>query len=351
MIFFGLMFSIPIHAKTIVDAYGFDEKTASEMIKKYGKEVSQIESKMVDTLKKSSQEQGQFKMDSIVSQRSALIGKIKKEYGLAYVDFGTIIYPDMNSSYTTIEGVSREQKHRLRYLDAKRPQKEWVVNEKNRKDVIDDMIIYKHLALPMMLNHEMEVSYKNCPVFHCLFGFDKPLLKPYLSRFNEGIVKEKNLILTTLSNHDAHYERRVAAAYLLGHFQNPQEILKILQPYVNDPDSNVRNAAMRVMGQTLNKAKKSDIDTTPFLAALDSPVVTDRNKALYILYIAADSTRVQRQLLMKGRDQLVRLLKLKQPNNHEFAYMILKKISGKDFGENNMKAWESWNLSQSKQYS
>jgi hypothetical protein len=36
------------------------------------------------------------------------------------------------------------------------------------------------------------------------------------------------------------------------------------------------------------------------------------------------------------------MLKLKQPNNHNISYQLLKKISGKDFGEDNSIAWEKW---------
>jgi len=216
--------------------------------------------------------------------------------------------------------------------------------------VIDDMIIYEHIALPMMLRNEAGGNHQKCPVYHCISGFDKSQLKPYLLRFNTGVVNEKKLILTTLSNQQAHPDRRVAAAYLTGHFQNPQEILKTLLPYINDPNANVRNAAMRVIGQTMQKAKQMDIDVTPFLALLDSPVVTDRNKALYVLDSAAESKAVRRQLLTQGSDRFVALLKLKQPNNHEFAYLILKKISGKNFGETNIAAWEKWSLLQRKRY-
>jgi hypothetical protein len=38
--------------------------------------------------------------------------------------------------------------------------------------------------------------------------------------------------------------------------------------------------------------------------------------------------------------KLIKLLRLLQPNNHSIAQSILKKVSGKDFGERNYKAWE-----------
>lgn len=341
-----LAFSVPLSAKTIVDSYGLDDKTSADIVRKYGKEVSHVESLMVDALKKSTQDQKNLNINDLITKRTALIETIKKTYGLVYVDFGTTIYPDTQSAYTTIEGVTEQQKQRLRFIVAKRPMVELVVNEKNKKDVVDDMIIYEDIALPLILKNEVGHKNQPCPVYHCISGFDDARLKPYLNRFNTGVIKEKKRILTTLSNKKSHSRRRVAAVYLMGHFQDPHEILKTLLHYVNDPDANVRNAAMRVIGRTMQKANITDMDVTPFLESLDSPILTDRNKALYVLFSASESMPVKKQILEKGKDHLLALLKLKQPNNHEFAYLILKKISGKDFGETNIAAWERWRSSE-----
>lgn len=61
---------MPICAKTIVDSYGLDEKTSADMIKKYGKEVSHVESLMVDALKNSSQHQKNMDIDPLIAQRT-----------------------------------------------------------------------------------------------------------------------------------------------------------------------------------------------------------------------------------------------------------------------------------------
>ncbi len=39
---------------------------------------------------------------------------------------------------------------------------------------------------------------------------------------------------------------------------------------------------------------------------------------------------------------LLAMLRLQQPNNHDFAYSILKRISGQSFGERDYAAWEAW---------
>lgn len=89
----------------------------------------------------------------------------------------------------------------------------------------------------------------------------------------------------------------------------------------------------------MNKAGIHEIDVMPFVKLLDSPFDTDRNKALLVLMNAANSTSSQQLISQNGHKNLVALLRLKQPNNHEPTYALLKKVSGKDFGPDNADAW------------
>lgn len=203
------------------------------------------------------------------------------------------------------------------------------------------MIKYDRIGLALMMNNKIKQLAAPCPVYHCAMGFEHPKLKPYLKVFNDGAIKEKAMILETL-NHDLDPARRAAAAFLVGHFRDPHEIISVLSPHISDKDEEVRNNVMRVIGATMAKAKIIDIDVSPFLNALDSPSTTDRNKALYVLFNAADSKAAKQVILQKGGKQLVALTRLKQPNNHDWAYLILKKISGKDFGATNSAGWAAW---------
>jgi hypothetical protein len=36
------------------------------------------------------------------------------------------------------------------------------------------------------------------------------------------------------------------------------------------------------------------------------------------------------------------MLRLSQPNNHDFAYKILRTVSGKDYKARDYAAWEKW---------
>ena len=127
----------------------------------------------------------------------------------------------------------------------------------------------------------------------------------------------------------------------MGHFQDPKEIVSILSFHVDDPDETVRNNVIRVISETLRKSKIT-IDVSPFLSLLDSPFLTDRNKSLSVLWLASESSEGKKQIIQSGGDKLLSILALKQPNNHDLAYIILKNVSGKDFGEYNIAAWKQW---------
>lgn len=97
-----------------------------------------------------------------------------------------------------------------------------------------------------------------------------------------------------------------------------------------------------MIGCTMDKSHIDRIDVAPFLNLLKSPYGTDRNKSLAVL-LNASSDKVSRALIIeKGRHDLLALLQLKQPNNHNWVYLLLKKISGKNYGEYNINAWGKW---------
>ena len=181
----------------------------------------------------------------------------------------------------------------------------------------------------------------HCPVYHCALGFDAPELKPYLTVFNEGAILQRELILKTLKQ-DRDPQRRESAAMLVGHFENPRDIIQVMSAYIQDPNNGVRNNAMRVTAATMEKAKIYDVNLTPILEMLDSPVDTDRNKALYVLSVAVKDKANHAVILEKGAQHIIEMLALKQLNNHDIAHLVLKKISGKDLGAHNIVGWQRW---------
>ena len=335
----GLAFSLTSWAGGVVDVYGTDKEESALIIKQYAKQVESIERILVDQMSPVASRSNENFLFKKMLQREALRERVKKQFGFLFVDFQTVFYPNNKDIYTTIEVVKSNKPERLRfvvpthYASDKTP--------KPKHDLINEMMTYQLTSFQLIYSHKLKASNISCPVYHCFAGFDNPDLKPYLAVFNQGVIKEKKLILDTLKE-DPDPERRAAAELLVGHFKDPREIIQISTLFVQDKADGVRNNAMRVMAATMQKSKQYDVHLMPIIEMLDSVNVTDRNKALYVLSVAMKSKSNQKTIIQNAGKQLIQLLALKQLNNHDLAYQILKKLSSRDFSESNIPAWQNW---------
>lgn len=339
---FSYAVSLSINAANIVDVYGTDPKKADDLIKNYGTQVSELTTKFMDEMAKAEKKLSNKEQDSLKTtyqNKIKLCNRIKQHYGFSYVDFDTIFYPDDKDLYTTIEVITKNDNNRLRFVNERvKPS-----SQKPKHDLIEKMMEYQTTCGQLIVSKQLDTKIIECPVYHCLPGFTHLKLKDNFALFNARAIKEKELILRTIKN-DPNPERRTAAIYLMGHFDDPKEIISFLNNHITDPDNGVRNSAMRVIGLTMEKAKIHEIDVMPFLSLLDSPYDTDRNKALLVLLNAASWQKAKELIIQNGKDRLIALLRLKQPNNQGMAYLLLKQISGNDFGPHNFEAWEQWFL-------
>ncbi len=319
-----------------LDVYGVDAKEGQVLLRAYSAEWAALMKTFRAGLKKEAQgffdsEQGMHWRD----RRQALIDSMKAKHDYAYLNLDTMYYGEENYC-TTIEVVQSNEPERLTYL----PNQEKRTFPKTH-DIMDEMQDYLTTAQALFLSNQIHPKHSDCPVYHCTTGFDHPKLKPYLERFNTAAVKQRAFILNTLSK-DPNPMRRAQAAYLVGHFQDPNDIVRVLLPYVEDRDEGVRNNVIRVLSLTTQKAHITSIDPTPFIHLLSSPCSTDRNKSLFLLSVLADSTAVRQALIQQAKIPLLNLLRLQQPNQHDFAYLILKKITGQDFGDKHPERWAKW---------
>lgn len=322
----------------IVDVYGVNQETATAIKQHYARRVRDVEmTLMTEFINMTIGIQHPKRFQQLLKLKNQLIQDIKQNGHFAFVDLQTVNYPGKQTIYTTIEIVPQNKPERLGFIPNKSPHS---IGFKQH-DLIDRMITYQNKAMQLLITNQIDLRDHTCPVYHCTVPFNHPTLKPYLAIFNSGVLHEKKNIIHAL-NHDQNPERRAAAAFLIGHFTNPHEILSLLSLHVNDQDDGVRNNVLRVIGETISKAHITNINTLPFLKLLDSPYVTDRNKALIVLLTAADSESGKQQIIQNDKGHLLSLFRLKQPNNHDIAYGILKKISGQDFGQTNTQGWEQW---------
>jgi hypothetical protein len=337
----GVLVSTTINAKATIDVYGVSPKEAQAIIHQHGKELAKIYNLVAKYSQGEKNHSSEDELNKLRVRRDNIREAIKKQYGYLFVDFQMVVYPDTHTFATTIEVVDKDHPERMRFVQALPSIKQDPPRKITKKDVIDDMEEYQKKSVQMVLNNQISGETTSCPVYHCQVNFDHPSLKPYLKEFNEAAIDKKALILNTLY-HDKSADRRAAAAYLTAHFKDPQEIVVSLVHAAKDRDDGVRNNAMRVLSATLAKWNAPNLDLKPFIELLDSPYTSDRNKALIVLLNAATSKKVQEEITQSAGEKLLVILRLKQPDNYLAAHNLLKKLSGKEYGARNYRAWSRW---------
>ena len=206
---------------------------------------------------------------------------------------------------------------------------------------------YSETALDLVQRDELKPAVENCPALHCTFGFEHPALERYADLFNTRAPKNKETLVDILYR-DRDEEHRAKAALLLAHTEDVREVADHMLRAMSDPSSAVRNNAMRVLAYLTSAPRNVDVLVEPFIEAIDFPSTTDRNKALAVLNNLAARPGNKTEIAQQAAARLVALLRLEQPNNHQFAYFILKQVSGEAYGERDYASWERWASNQAR---
>jgi hypothetical protein len=151
--------------------------------------------------------------------------------------------------------------------------------------------------------------------------------------------------LIAIANHDlpllrkvlhdsADSEHRAVAAQLLGYAKDLQSVVPDLVYAMSDPADGVRNNAMRALMvfTSATKVKPPRVPYQPFIALLNSPVWTDRNKSSFALKEMA-SARDPTLLIMLRERALTSLVEMARWTDRGHAYpafWILGYIAGLD---------------------
>ena len=200
---------------------------------------------------------------------------------------------------------------------------------------------YRANVMDLGLRGALEGYGPDCPVLHCVASFQHPVLRPYLSAFNEGARRREHL-LYEIAEASSDLEHRRSAIALLAHTNDADRLLPALARAIYDPDPGVRNGAMRVILFIARQEPERDYPISDLIAAMDFPNDSDRNKAASALLYASASSAHQEIIRAQGLSSLLRLLRTDNPATHYPAYELLKRISGEDYGPRDHAAWEAW---------
>lgn len=157
-----------------------------------------------------------------------------------------------------------------------------------------------------------------------------PVMRAIQERFVTYAARDLPELRRVLRN-SSDPEHRALAAQILSYAANKQAVVEDLVHGMSDPSEDVRNNAMRALMVFANAAPPVPrIPYHPFIALLNSPVWSDRNKAAGAL--KALSKDRDPQLLARLRNEaiapLVEMARWKSDGHALFAFIILGRIAG-----------------------
>ena len=280
--------------------------------------------------------------DEIRQIVSKLEDSLRSHYDLPYVHISIINYfqEEEKEVYLTIDIVEQEDaERRLNFNN--RPKGKF-----NDPDgLIAQWDEYQQLGYELLEKGEIGCEEVKCRAFHSIFGHQHPQFAPFEQLFIDGVTKNKNSLIDILHN-DASDNHRATAPFLLAYLTDGQELADIIEGSISDPSSWVRNNVLRVyMGIAIDHPEIV-IPIGKILNTFNYPDTTDRNKAAAIIHgvLSHDTglAKFGKTVLISSGDTLLKMLQLRQPNNSDWAHLILQRISGLALPKDDITQWSEW---------
>lgn len=333
---FSKNFALANTENSYIDVYKTDQLSVKDIKKKFGKELTSILELLDPSIKKNMDTN--TKTETLKKLREKVVNGIYSMGDFSYVDLSPITYPHNKKVYLTIDIVDKKDKGRLTHF-LQKPNAEIP----DPDGLIQKWLEYEKIGFAVLLSGKGTNTQKSkeCPFHYCPFGFAHKELNKYKDIFKHLVKKNKQELVLILRNDQEEF-KRASAALLLAHLENHNEIINLLEPSMFDSSYRVRNNAMHIIGSILLKHKTKDFSIKKALLALDFPTEADRSKALKLITALIKKDTYSDYTKRYAAHLLIDHLKLSQPNLHEPAYKILKKISGKNFGERDYLSWEQW---------
>lgn len=305
----------------VIELYGTKQVTRDHLVSRYGKELLWLcEAKPIEP--------------------PTLMTDLEALGDFAHIEFGAGSYYNVpDKCFITVDFVDR--------VDAARrmpfgPEPERVYEDP--EGLLADWRAYESKVFELTGAGQMIPRRVACPAFHCFGDHSHPAVRQLAARFVELVPRHVEQLAAILRD-DRSDSHRAHAAFLLAYSTNGPALVDRMIAASRDPAGIVRNNAMRVLSDIAFYHPELDIPLDPILAALDYPTTLDRNKASAILdglLERPDGARLRAPIAERAGPTLLTMLRLQQPNNHNFAYRILKAISGQSYGERDYAAWEGW---------
>jgi len=273
--------------------------------------------------------------------RPGLEQKLKDKYGFAFVRVSEIRYFKPARIYVTIDVVERAE-DLPDFVPVGENAHPAAADPGGALQAWDDYQAkgFQLLGAGQLPAHQHTSA---CP-WHCLFGFDHPELALYREPLDRA-ARERLDELNAIFQNDLRADWRGKAAFVLAHMRDPEELVACLSPRLLDESSFVRNNVARVLSGLADRARV-ELPVEQAIQLLHCPETTDRNKAVAILagLLRRPDGRERYGATIKAQAgrRLLAMLRLQQPNNHDYAYQVLKTLAQQDWGERDYARWEEW---------
>ncbi len=262
--------------------------------------------------------------------------EVPKKGNFAYVNIEGAEYVKDFNEYITVNVVDAADKASLPiYLP--KPEGHY----KDPAHLLRDWDRYTDVFLPLALSGKANSNSYQCKEFHCLGAFSTPALKKFEVEFNTNVPKHAKELAIILKD-DADPKKRANAAFLLAHTTDEKQLMAWELPALQDSDDGVRNNATRVIAVVASQDAKITLPIETFIKMAHSPVLTDRNKSIFVLLNLGKQPRYAAIIKKEAAQDLMDNLKLFQPDLHGTAYWTLVVISGQHYGERDYAAWSKW---------
>lgn len=159
-----------------------------------------------------------------------------------------------------------------------------------------------------------------------------PAARAIQERFIGFARRDRDLLLKVLRE-SADARQRALAAQVVAYADDKASLVPDLVRAMSDPDEGVRNDAMRallVFGEMRDASRRQGVPWEPFIALLESPVWSDRNKAsgaLAMLTASRDPALLAR-LKAEAFETLAEMARWRSKGHATFARQILGRIGG-----------------------
>lgn len=328
------------------DVYGVDDAAkqrihacCSDMLDQYFEEMTRI-----SPYQSKADEKNEPDLKELKKVHDKIMSSFKEIDDFSVVELSIIYYPDKKKAHGTVDLVRKKDSYRIPE-QKKRVQASPITVSKETETLFKIWANYDDKYQELLQKGKV-IDYRDCPVLHCKWSFSEEERKELVPLLTKGAAKHAKELMQIAKN-SPDDSQRAEAIFLLGNGNNPQELVDYLVDFIDDPSDLVRNNVMRVLGFIVDKHPVKNVDVNKVIKALNYPYVTDRNKAGFILWGIAKSDKGSHKIIVReAGENLLKLLELKQPNNHDFGYLILKEVSGQTYGEHDYERWAEWVYSQ-----